>query len=321
MQKKGIIIFISVLALALIAIIVADVIKTRTDNRPDNPYALEYDDLMHVDPALISHKEVKNFRLSGDSVGALITDTASIFVSVDHQILQLDFNGVLKNSIPVPEMARSMAFAPDHNLLVGFSNHILKIDRKGNILVQTKPVNSNSVITNIVVYQSRILFADAGNRTIYELDQHLNIINSFEGKREEGALHGFIVPSANFDLAFSGSGELWVVNPGLHAVENYDSSGKMRSFWEATSFRLDGFSGCCNPARITIMNNDSFVTSEKGIVRIKIHDPSGKFASVVAPPSAFKEDGAAPDVAVNENGVIYALDYDRNTIRVFEPIQ
>lgn len=321
MQRKGLIIFISTLALILIAIIVADLIKTRTDNRPNNPYALEYEDLKQVNPTLISHKETKNFRLTGDSLGAMIIDSASIYVSVDHHILVLDFNGALKQSISVSEIVSSMALTPDQNLIVGFKNYIAKISINGQILGKTNPVNGKTVITNIATYNNRILYADAGNRSVYELDQDLNVVNSFEGKREEGALHGFIIPSANFDLAFSNSGELWVVNPGLHAVENYDASGKMRAYWEATSFNLDGFSGCCNPARITIMSNDSFVTSEKGIVRIKIHGPSGKFVSVVAPPSKFKEDGKAPDVAVDENGVVYALDYDKKMIRVFEPIK
>ena len=40
------------------------------------------------------------------------------------------------------------------------------------------------------------------------------IIGEFEGKAETEAGHGFIVPSANFDLAVNSFGELWVVNPG-----------------------------------------------------------------------------------------------------------
>jgi hypothetical protein len=93
----------------------------------------------------------------------------------------------------------------------------------------------------------------------------------------------------------------------------------MRGFWENTSFEIDGFLGCCNPARITVMEDGSFVTSEKGVVRIKIHDQSGKLLSVVAPPGLFKEEGKAPDVCVDSAGVVYALDFDRNVIRIFEP--
>ena len=67
------------------------------------------------------------------------------------------------------------------------------------------------------------------------------------------------------------------------------------------------------------MEDASFVTSEKGLVRIKIYDQSGSLKSVVAPPSLFKEEGKAPDVCVDAQQVVYALDFDRNLIRIFEP--
>ena len=44
----------------------------------------------------------------------------------------------------------------------------------------------------------------------------------------------------------------------------------------------------------------------------------GELAKVVAPPDVFKEEGAAPDVAVDDAGVIFALDDDRKMIRIFE---
>jgi len=61
------------------------------------------------------------------------------------------------------------------------------------------------------------------------------------------------------------------------------------------------------------------VASGKGLVRIKIYDQSGKLLSVVAPPKLFKEEGKAPDICVDEEGIIYALDFDRELVRIFEP--
>ena len=84
---------------------------------------------------------------------------------------------------------------------------------------------------------------------------------------------------------------------------------------------IDGFQGCCNPVRIAVMEDGSFVTSEKGVVRIKIYDQSGTLRSVVAAPDLFKEEGKAPDVCVDSAGVVYALDMDRNVIRIFEPLE
>jgi len=88
------------------------------------------------------------------------------------------------------------------------------------------------------------------------------------------------------------------------------------------SIDIDGFLGCCNPARITTLMDGSFVTSEKGVVRIKIYDQSGKFKSVVAPPALFNGEGKqAPEVCTDENDVIYALDFEKDMVRVFEPIE
>jgi hypothetical protein len=55
------------------------------------------------------------------------------------------------------------------------------------------------------------------------------------------------------------------------------------------------------------------------LVRIKVYKPSGEFSGVVAAPEKFKDEGEAPDVAADENGNVYALDFDKKIIRVFEP--
>jgi hypothetical protein len=146
-----------------------------------------------------------------------------------------------------------------------------------------------------------------------------NLSGNFGGKTGGKDFYGFIVPSANFDLDINDDGELWVVNPGKHALENYTAEGDLRGYWENSSLKVDGFSGCCNPAHMAFLPDGSFVTSEKGLVRIKIHKPSGEFLSVVAPPSLFAKDGKAPDLAIDEQGGIYALDYEKRTIRLFQP--
>ena len=54
-------------------------------------------------------------------------------------------------------------------------------------------------------------------------------------------------------------------------------------------------------------------------VETQLEAGAGTLSTVVAPPDKFTEDGEAPDVAVDEEGIVYALDYDRNMIRIFEP--
>jgi hypothetical protein len=144
------------------------------------------------------------------------------------------------------------------------------------------------------------------------------LLGQFEGKSEAGQLHGFIIPSGCFGLAVSPEGELWVINPGKHALELYSHEGSLVRFWQNASFGPDGFSGCCNPVHIAILPDGSFVTSEKGIVRVKIHKPFGDLEGFVADPSEFEGSVIAPAIAVDDEGRIFILDFNRNSIRVFE---
>ena len=80
----------------------------------------------------------------------------------------------------------------------------------------------------------------------------------------------------------------------------------------------DGFSGCCNPSHIALLSDGSFVTSEKGLVRIKIHAPNGDFLCAVATPHDFEEDIAGIDLAVDSKDNIYAIIPKTNELRVYK---
>ena len=121
-----------------------------------------------------------------------------------------------------------------------------------------------------------------------------------------------------FDIIVDPDNELWIVNPGLHYIENYTDEGQIRAFWGEASFDIEGFTGCCNPAHIASLPDGSFVTSEKGLLRIKVYKPSGEFECVVASPNKFDENAAPLDITTDEKGNIYALDITKNTVRIFK---
>jgi sugar lactone lactonase YvrE len=204
-------------------------------------------------------------------------------------------------------------------IFIGYRQFVAKYSHTGVLLQQWADLGERAVVTSMAVKEDHVYVADAGNRRVVIFNREGEMIGEFEGKSDSNEGHGFIVPSANFDLVVDAYGELWVVNPGKHALENYSDDGRMRGFWESASFEVDGFLGCCNPARIAAMPDGTFITSEKGVVRIKIYDQSGKMLSVVAPPALFKVEGKAPDICVDEEGTIYALDFDRDMVRIFEP--
>ena len=63
MKKRSLTIVILVILAVIIAVIVVDFLNNRPDRRGANPYALDIDQYMEVDEALISHKETRNFSL------------------------------------------------------------------------------------------------------------------------------------------------------------------------------------------------------------------------------------------------------------------
>ena len=320
MKKRSLTIVVLVIVMIILGVIIVDFLGNRPDRRGKNPYALKVDQYRKVDPELISHKEIRNF-----SLGLLIATDMSyhnhaLYILGNSALAVISLDGSPSTLLEIPLRASCLEVDEQH-IFIGFGTYVAKFNHAGELLQQWADLGDRTVITNLAIKEDKIYVADAGNRRIVIFNREGEQTGMFEGKSESDAGHGFIVPSANFDLAVNSFGELWVVNPGKHALENYSDDGRLRGFWENMSFEIEGFLGCCNPSRITTLADGSFVTSEKGLVRIKIYDQSGKLKSVVAPPNLFKEEGKAPEVCADENNVIYALDFNKDMVRVFEPIE
>lgn len=94
--------------------------------------------------------------------------------------------------------------------------------------------------------------------------------------------------------------------------------------------KIEGFCGCCNPVNFALLPDGGFVTSEKGLVRVKVYNSDGRFIGVVAGPAQLTGgsllricetpeecQGPAFDVAAGADGRIYVLDTIENVIKVF----
>ena len=321
-MKKPVIYLFLILVLVIIGvIIIADFRSTRPDRMSGNPFKLDTERIKAVDPGLVTFRETRNYRIDADQAGAIAVAGEKIYLTADTFLQVFDQAGKQILRIDLPEPASCLEVNGKGDMVVGFRQAIACYSAAGTAIWRSESLDERAVITALALKDQTIFVADAGNRSIHRFTAEGSYVDSFEGKTSIEGNHGFIVPSPYFDLGVNRDGELWVVNPGKHALENYTDEGKLRSFLENISPEIEGFSGCCNPAHIAILDDGSFLTSEKGVVRIKIHMPSGELSTVVAPPDKFKEDGEAPDVAVDEKGIVYALDYDRNMIRIFEPKQ
>lgn len=317
MEKKGLYIFLFLVAAAICVLIVFDF--NTTYSKKGNPYELDLTEYKMVDPALIHYTETLNIRLECKTPRSIFYLDRQLFIGADSfiQVIALDGKQLLKADLP----AAPQCVYPAENgkIYIAFRDHVEVFDHTGQQLASWASLGEKAVITSLALKGDLLFVADAGQRQVVKFSASTGqILGHFTGKTEFETSHGFIVPSPNFDLAVNGEGELWVVNPGKHSFENYTDEGTLRTYWENSSPTIEGFSGCCNPAHLAILPDGSFVTSEKQLVRIKVHKPSGELEGVVAAPEKFTANGKAPDITVSPEGTIYALDLDKKMIRVFE---
>lgn len=317
MNKKSLTIVILAGVLIILALILSDFLGNRPGKRGGNPWAYSVDEYKSVDSSLIHYTETRNIALDDRKSRCFDIFKDDIYIAGESflQVIRPDGQQILSVSL---DDTASCILVTEETIFIGFGDHLGKFNKKGELISRWENPGKHTIITSIATKDDILFAADAGNRRVLRYDHEGNLLDEFRGKSEGELGHGFIVPSANFDMVVNSYGELWVVNPGMHALENYSDEGNLRGFWQKSSMEIEGFTGCCNPAKIAVLQDGSFVTSEKGLVRIKVHDASGKLQSVVAPPSKFKDDGKAPDITVDSKGDIYALDFDKNRIRIFE---
>jgi hypothetical protein len=288
------------------------------ENPANNPYAYEIDEFKEVDPSLIKYREIKRIALRIEKPKAISYKYGMIAIAYDKHIQIIDTSGVEQFIKSTTGPNTCIAISPAHTLFVGCTDHIELFDMEGNLLQKWDTISHKAYVTSIAFKDNHVFVANAGDQLVSRFSTDGELLSSFDGKvRLEGS-YGFIIPSPYFDLAVDSNNELWVVNPGLHYIENYTDEGTLRAYWGKTSFGIEGFTGCCNPAHFTILPDDSFVTSEKGLVRIKVHKPSGELDCVVAGPNAFDKKAEPADITADENGRIYALDITKKIIRIFE---
>ncbi len=320
MKNKGVIIFLISLVIIIVVVMVGEYLSDRPDRGKPNPFQYDVEEFKKVDPSLITYRESVNFRTGFEEPAAIAIFNDTIYAAGDDIIKVIDLKGNLISQINLPVKLRTLEFF-DKKIVFAAANRIFIYNLSDESLIEWDPLEGSSFVTAIAVSGNNDIFvADAGNRRVIRYSADGKLVSVFDGKAEEGALHGFIVPSPCFDMDINEEGELWIVNPGMHSLENYTFEGGLRSHWKKSGMKTENFSGCCNPAFFTFLEDGRFVTSEKGLVRIKTYRASGEFEGVVAAPDKFVEDGHAPDVAADSKNTIYAMDFDTKMIRIFRPV-
>jgi hypothetical protein len=295
-------------------------------------FVYDVKDLAKIDPNLILYQEsVLPIRTGFTNArGLVVGPQRSIYVAGDKAIRRLSESGELLAEIKLADMPGCLAAADDGKIYTGMKDHVEVYNGQGKRLANWQSLGRDAVLTSIAISKDDVFVADAGDRIVLRYDTTGKLINRIGRKDPQRNIPGFVIPSPYFDLAVGRDGLLRVANPGLHRIEAYTFDGDLEFWWGKFSSDLQGFCGCCNPVNFALLEDGSFVTCEKGLVRIKIYDPQGVFVGVVAGLEQLVEGGTSQicmlpgqrqaggfDVAVDSRGRILVLDTIKNTIRIF----
>jgi hypothetical protein len=289
----------------------------------DGPSATEIynlDEFQKTDKDIILYNELPSLPtgLKNPTCMAIGSDN-KIYAGGDSQVRIFDTDGKEVRRFNLPSQPTCIAIAENNDVYVGFPMRVSVFNSDG-VEIKSWEFAKGSIITSIALAGQSAFIADAGKRIV-----HVKDLSGLEkGERNIGAIDkktgddGIVIYSPYFDVAVCGNDLLAVVDPGRHRIKLYSQSGELISAWKSNpTIKIDGFSGCCNPAHIAIRPDGNIVTSEKGIPRIKVYSPVGDFIGVVAAPELFKAGQHPCDVTVDKKGRIYAIDPATGNIRIF----
>jgi DNA-binding beta-propeller fold protein YncE len=318
-MKNKIILFAAILLLLLACIwIFTDLFR---NNKPveKNPYDYGMKELRSSDSLPAYHELTPVRPLIKEITSVAASPDKKVFLAGKGGVEILDAAGHMLKMFSIPGNATCITCAKDGSLFMGMEDHVEHWSFSGFRLSSFENADTSSVITSVAADEKFVYAADAGKKIVYQYDIDGKFLSVIGEKDPVRKIPGFIIPSPFFDVGISPDGELWVANTGRYKLERYGADGALLSSWGEPSFALEGFSGCCNPTHFAFLADGSFVTSEKGIERVKVYSHKGTFRCLVAGPGAFDEGTRGLDLATTPDGKIYVVDPSRNQLRIFIP--
>ena len=330
-----------VLGMALIAAMVVFRVDTWGDRGSGLSPRFEFDvsELVAVDPDLVSHSETAQVPVGMQSVQAIAaTSDGRFLVAGDRAVQIFQADGTMAQAFSVPDEPRCLAVAGDDHdfpgrIYVGLASRVEVFDASGQpIATWSEGLDQNTLLTSLAVFEDNVLAADAGNRVVVRWDATGRLLGTIGEPDAQRGIDGFVIPSEHFDIVVPTDGVLRVVNPGAQRIEAFTLDGSPLGHWGEASARIEGFFGCCNPSHLTVLADGRFVTSEKGLPRVKLYSPQGEFESVIAATALLTNRGGGPEirdehssrtfgVAADSTGRVLVLDPNTRQVRIFEPLE
>jgi len=286
-----------------------------------NPYEYSVDNYKHIDAEEFCYEIGDEIRADFINLNAISIDPEdNIFIADSNSIRMFNKDLESIGQFKVNEEINCIYADENGRIFLGINDHVEVWSKEGKRLKIWDSFDDKSIITSIISTDQYLCVADAGEKLLLLYDLQGELIREVGKKGGKERKLGFVIPSPYFDVDVDREGNFWATNPGLHTLEAFDINGRMISSWKQSSMQLDGFSGCCNPTHFAFLSDGSFVTSEKGLVRIKIYEPTGDYKCAVAGPKSFDDKETGIDIAVNSKDEIFIIVPSEKKVMKFRKI-
>ena len=243
-------------------------------------FKYDLSELARIDPSLLIYGPTRTIDTGqANAKDMQIGPDGRIYVAAGQAITVLETDGSQRTLAKLTETPQGIAWDDKQRMYVGARDHVEVYDAQATRLAAWPTIAGTPHITSIAVTGDNVFVADAGSRLV----THYNTGGELLGHIGQEGNH-FIVPSPYFDVRVGPDGLLWVANTGRHRMEAYTLEGAPVRTWGKASTAIDGFCGCCNPCHFDILPDGRFITSEKGLARVKVYHPDGRFQGVIAGP-------------------------------------
>ena len=294
---------------------------TGRDREPaelDDAFVYDVERYKIIPPERIGYREVARFATGLARATALaVGPDGRIVAAGDAKVLVHAADGKLLATIPVPGRPLALATSGD-DLFVATRNRVGRCAYRAPLTCIATVPGPRARITSIAVDPDTVFVADAGSRAVWRFTRDGSPAGRIGDRDPARDIPGFSVPSPYFDLLVAPDGLLRIVDPGRHRITAFTTRGDLEFAWGKASFALEGFSGCCNPSHVAMLPDGRFVTSEKGIPRVKVYDAGGDFVTAVVGCDGLDTETEPCDVATDRRGRILVLDPGRGVVRIYE---
>lgn len=271
-----------------------------------------------IDPKLVIGKEDGRLKTGLKDLKAIaVGPDDRVYAAGDKCYVVFGGDGKPEAKVDLEKGPTAIAVAADSTVYIGVRDHVEVFDGKGARQASWPAPGPLAWITSIAVSDKEVFVADFGDKTVFRCDKSGRALGQLGEVGQQAGTGKYEIPSPFFDVAVDSSGRPWVAHTGRRLLESYKPDGSLAGSWGISGPQIEKFCGCCNPSHFAMRKDGSFVTAEKGLVRVKVHAANGDFVGVVAGPKDFEKDLHGHDLAVDSKDRILVADPGTSTVRIY----